>query len=198
MSPRKYEQRLRAEAAEETRRRILDAVEQRLREAPTEPISLDQIARVARVARSTIYGAFGSRRGLLDAFAEDLWERSGIAALTEAVAHDDVREHLRGAFAAASRMFDAERDVYRALFSMARLDPTSAGDVVDRMARERLGGLEHLARRLADAHQLRPGTTVDDAVHVLWVLSSFESFDALATGRGLPLPRVVAGASPGG
>ena len=35
MAKRRYEQRLRAEAAEETRRRILDAVYERLREAPS-------------------------------------------------------------------------------------------------------------------------------------------------------------------
>ena len=34
MATRKYEQRLRAETAEETRRRILDAVSQRLKDAP--------------------------------------------------------------------------------------------------------------------------------------------------------------------
>ena len=84
MATRKYEQRLRAESAEETRRRILDAVAQRFREAPTEPLSLDQVARLARVARSTIYLAFGSRAGLLQAFAVDLWERGGLADLTTA------------------------------------------------------------------------------------------------------------------
>ena len=35
MATRKYDQRLRADAAEQTRRRILDAVYQRLCEAPT-------------------------------------------------------------------------------------------------------------------------------------------------------------------
>jgi AcrR family transcriptional regulator len=191
MAPRRYEQTLRAENAEETRRRILDAVYQRLREAPTEPLSLDQVARVARVARSTIYTAFGSRSGLLDAFAEDLWARSGLPALTEAVAHTDVREHLRGGFAAASRMFAAERDVYRVLFSMAQLDPASVGGAVDRMVRERAGGMAHLAQRLADDGVLAPDTSVEDAAHILWVLTSFESFDLLFTTRGLPLERVV-------
>ena len=93
--PRKYEQVLRAENAEQTRRRILDAVGQRLREARPSSSSLDAIARDARVSRSTIYGVFGSRSGLLDAFVTDLWERTGLPALTEAVASDDARTHLR-------------------------------------------------------------------------------------------------------
>ena len=191
MPTRKYEQRLRAESAEATRRRILDAVYQRLREAPTEPISLDQVAQLARVARSTIYGVFGSRSGLLDAFAEDLWARSGLPDLTEAVAHPDVREHLRGGLAAASRMFAAERDVYRVLYSMAHLDPDSVGGTVDRMVQDRASGMARLAQRLADEGVLRADTSVEDAAQMLWVLTSFESFDLLHTARGLSLERTV-------
>ena len=44
MATRRYEQRQRAEAAEQTRRRILEAVIERLRKAPAEPVAIDQIA----------------------------------------------------------------------------------------------------------------------------------------------------------
>lgn len=191
MATRKYQQRLRAEAAEETRLRILDAVYQRLRDAPTEPLSLDQVALRARVARSTIYLVFGSRAGLLDAFTDHLWARSGLPDLTDAVANPDVREHLRGGIAAASRMFAAERDVYRVLFSMSQLDPRSVGGAVDKMLQERAGGMAHLAQRLADDGLLRPDTTVETAAHVLWVITSFDSFDSLYTNRRLTLEETV-------
>ena len=77
MSKRRYEQRLRAEAAEETRRRILDALYDRLREAPADPVSVDEVARIARVARSTVYLVFGSRSGLFDALTEHLFQGAG-------------------------------------------------------------------------------------------------------------------------
>jgi AcrR family transcriptional regulator len=185
VATRKYEQRLRAERADDTRRRILDAVAQRMREAPTEPVSLDQIAQLAKVARSTIYLVFGSRAGMFDAFVEDLWARSGLAALTEAVAHPDAREHLRGGIAAASRMYAAGRDVYRVLYSMAQLDPESVGGAVEKIRRERAGGMIHLARRLAEDGVLRDDVTVDSAADMLWLLCSFESFDLLYTDRDL-------------
>ena len=35
----------------------------------------------AKVARSTIYVVFGSRAGLFDAFAKDLWDRTGLPAI---------------------------------------------------------------------------------------------------------------------
>ena len=191
MAQRKYEQRLRAEQAEETRRRILDAVYERLRHAPTEPLAVDEVARRARVARSTIYVVFGSRAGLFQAFAEDLSERTGLSALTEAVAHPDPREHLRGGLAAASRMYATDRDIYRVLFSMDHLDPDAASGAIRRMEEHRRGGMEHLARRLDEAGLLRPDVSFEEAVDVLWVLCSFDSFDLLYTGRGLSVDETV-------
>jgi AcrR family transcriptional regulator len=107
---RKYEQKLRADTAAETRSRILEAVAGQLKAAPTEPVSLDKVAQDARVARSTIYVVFGSRAGLFDAFADDLWERSGLAELTAAVADPDVRVHLRRGIRAGCRMMAADLD----------------------------------------------------------------------------------------
>ena len=89
MAKRRYEQRLRAETAEETRRRILDAVYERLREAPSQPVSVDRIARMAGVARSTVYLVFGSRAGLFDALGDDLLRRDAYGRLLDAVADPD-------------------------------------------------------------------------------------------------------------
>ena len=184
---RKYEQRLRLERAEETRHRILDAVYTHLRETPSEPVTLDAVARRARVARSTIYLVFTSRAGLFDAFVEDLWQRTGLPELTTAVAHADAREHLRGGIRAANAMYAVERDVYRTLFSMAQLEPGSISDAIAKKEENRAGGMTYLAERLAAQHLLRSGVTVPHAVDVLWTLCSFETFDLLYTGRQLSL-----------
>jgi AcrR family transcriptional regulator len=191
VATRKYEQRLRAESSEATRRRILDALEQRLREGPTGPISLDEIARRAGVARTTIYLVFGSRAGLFDALTTELWERAGLADLTEAVAHPDAREHLRGGMRAGVAIFAALRDVAAALFSMSALDPESVGGAIVRMEERRWGGMVHLARRLDEQRQLRADVTAEQAADLLWVLAGFASFDALYTERGLPQEEVA-------
>ena len=39
--------------------RIIDAVLARLRAAPAEPVSIERVARMAGVARSTVYAIFG-------------------------------------------------------------------------------------------------------------------------------------------
>jgi AcrR family transcriptional regulator len=191
MAKRRYEQRLRAEAAEETRRRILDAVYERLHEAPSEPVSVDRIARMAGVARSTVYLVFGSRAGLFDALGDDLLRRDAYQRLVEAAAHPDARESLRRAMRAACEMFARDRDAVRALYSMAQLDEEAAGGAVRKTEEERARGIARLARRLAEQEALRPGVSADEATDVLWMLSSFESFDSLYAERGLPVGRVA-------
>lgn len=191
VATRKYEQVVRAEAAELTRRRILDAVAQRLREAPTEPLRLEKVAQLAGVSRSTIYTDFGSRAGLFDAFVTDLWERTGLGELSMAVATTDAREHLRNGLAAASRMKARELDIYRVLHAMDRLDPESAGNALKTIERDRHGGMEHLAQRLHDDGVLRDDVDVPFAIDVLWTLTSFESLDLLMTGRGLTVEQAI-------
>jgi AcrR family transcriptional regulator len=182
---RKYEQRLRAEAAEQTRRRILDAVYQQLHDAPTTPVSVEQVARAAGVSRSTVYLVFGSRAGLFDALTEDLWQRAGFQQVVDAVADPDARRHLRGGIAGGVRVFAAHRDVFRALFSMAELDTDAVGGAISRIEENRAGGMAHLAQRLAEQDLLRAEVSVEQAADLLWLLTSFDSFDQLHTGRKL-------------
>ena len=186
MATRKYEQRLRAESAEETRRRILDAVCQRLRSAPAEPVSIEEIARMARVSRSTVYLVFGSRAGLFCALGADLLERGGFGSMLAAASHPDAREALRGGIRGVVEMYAAHRDVLRALNSMAQLDADAVGGAVQRMDEGRAGGMAAQARRLAEQGILRADVTVDVATDLLCLLTSFDSFDLLHTGRDLP------------
>ena len=196
MATRKYEQRLRADAAAETRRRILDAVYQRLREAPSEPVSIDRIARVARVARPTVYLVFGSRAGLFEAVGADLLERGGFGRMLEAAAHPDAREAMRGGICGVVEMYAAHRDVLRALSSMALLDATAVGGSVQRMEQGRAAGMGRLAQRLADQDALRPDVTSGQAADLLWLLTSFDSFDLLYTGRDLSIEKTAAALIP--
>jgi AcrR family transcriptional regulator len=191
MATRRYEQRQRAEAAEQTRRRILDAVIERLRKAPADPVSIDQIAEMADVARSTVYAIFGSRAGLFDAVAADVLEREGYERLLEAKLEPDAREHMRAGFRSGTDMLAADRDIVRALFSMAQLDERAAADAVRKREASRAAGMTRLARRLEEQGLLRPDVSVEDAEHILWVLTSFESFDLLYTGRGLSVDEVA-------
>jgi AcrR family transcriptional regulator len=188
---RKYEQRARAVASEETRARILDAVYQELERAPAEAVSVDRVAQLAGVARSTVYVVFGSRAGLFEAFGEYLYERAGFDRIVAAVEAPDARQHLRDGIRAGCQVFAEVRDVARAWYSMGSLDPDAMAGMPRRIEEDRAGGMAYLARRLAEQDVLRPGVSQAEAADLLWVLTSFDTFDLLYRGRGLPWEEVA-------
>ena len=152
-------------------------------------MSVDAIARAAGASRSTVYLVFGSRTGLLEALRRDVIERGGYRELLAATSQPDAREHLRGGIRAGVRIFAADRDVIRTLQQLGRFD--EAGGPVETWDEERARGMTRVAARLHEQGVLRPDTTVEDAAHVLWVLTSFDAFDLLYTDRGLPEEEVV-------
>jgi AcrR family transcriptional regulator len=191
MGVRKYEQKQRAEAADETRRRILDSVYQRLRDAPTEPVSIERVAAMAGVSRSTIYLVFGSRAGLFDALGEDLRKSGGFERAVDATKVDNPRASLLESIRLSAWIFAEHRDVLRVLYSMSQLDPDAVGGAIQRMGDGRASGLAWYVEQLAKRNELRAGLTVEDATNVLWALTGFEYFDQLYTGRGLPREAVA-------
>jgi AcrR family transcriptional regulator len=152
---------------------------------------IDRVAAMAGVARSTVYAIFGSRAGLFDAVGVEVFEHAGYGRVIEAARQPDAREHLRDGLRAATEMFAADRDVVRALHSMAQLDQQAVGGAVERWESERAAGMARLARRLQEQGALRAGIGAARAEHVLWVLTSFEAFDLLFSGRGLAADAVA-------
>jgi AcrR family transcriptional regulator len=184
MSKRRYRQQARAEAAEATRQRVLDALYELLRDRPAEPVSVDEIAQHARVSRSTVYLVFGSRGGLFDALTESLLAGAGYDRIQEAVLHPDARETLRGGLEGGVRMYAAHHDVLRVLYAAGKLDPDGAGRAIARSERRRYESMGWLADRLAEQDQLSPDVPPERAAHVIWLLASFDAYDLLVA-RGL-------------
>ena len=55
----------------------------------------------------------------------------------------------------------------------------------------RARAMARIAAQLHEQGHLREGVSAEEADDVLWVITSFESFDLLYSGRGLPLDAVV-------
>lgn len=149
---------------------------------------LDSVARQAGVTRLTVYHQFGSKVGLLEAVYDDLARRGCIAErLAAAFQLPDPLAGLRAVVVAFIRFWNSERLVIRRLRSMAVLDPSFKG-ATDRDDR-RLAAMRNALLRLAAAR----GRTLpdpDQCARVLSMLTSFESFDALA-GAGADVDLVV-------
>lgn len=184
MPPRAYTQHVRAESAAKTQRRILDAVYNRLREAPAERITVDGVARTAGVSRATVYLVFGDRSGMFDAIGSDLLERNGFSEVMRAVEEPNPRVALEQFFQATTQLYAHSHDVLRSLFAMAQLDPNALGGAIQRIEEGRNRGIQLLAQRLADEGQLLDNSDTTHAADLLSLLSSFPSYDLLATVRG--------------
>jgi len=65
VKPRRYRSTLRAEQAQDTRRRIRTAADTLFLEHGYRDVSMDDIAKAAGVARQTVFSAFGSKAGVL-------------------------------------------------------------------------------------------------------------------------------------
>src|SRR5688500_2996536 len=163
VTTRKYTQQARAAAAEETRQRILGAMRDRLRAAPSEALSIERVAQEAGVARSTVYLVFGSKAGLFEALGQDLLERTGFQRIVDAVALPDARDAVRESLRAAASVYAAERDVSRTIYSMWSLEPEAVRRAFEVVERGRAEGQGWLARRLAEEGHLHPDVTVEQA-----------------------------------
>ena len=189
MDKRQYVQTARSAAAAETRRRVLAAARATLERGPLRALKVDEVARAAGVSRSTVYLLYGSRAGLFDALARYLREEAGFERLVAAFRLPDALDALRTAQRVAVELYAALPELARAMFTLAAIDPDAVA-AVTAIEDGRRPGQAALARRLAEQGYLRPGVSVEEAIDILTVVTSFQAFDELY-GRGL-LAGVVA------
>jgi AcrR family transcriptional regulator len=176
MSPRPYRLGKREETIGQSRRRILDAARELLRVATAYPgFTVDAVARQADVARATVYYQFGSKIGLLEAVCDDLAEAGGMSDLARVFTGSPPDAAIRGFITAFAGFWAADRVVMRRLRALAALDPDVAAVITARDQR-RHEGLTVLAGRLPAVN----GPAAEQAVQILYALTSFETFDTLA------------------
>jgi AcrR family transcriptional regulator len=190
MSPRPYRLGSRAESIEQTRGRIIAAMRELLARDGDRSTSLEEVARVADVARATVYHQFGSKAGLLEAVVGDIQRRAGQSAVADALHVTDPIEALRQAFEVGCRFWAAEHPLIRRLTGLAAVDEEISRVIAD-VEQNRVPLLAGLVERLEAAGQLSPDVPPPRALDVLWMLSSFEAFDQLLTGRGLTVDEVA-------
>jgi AcrR family transcriptional regulator len=180
MSPRPYQLGRRQATVEQTRTRILDAAHELL-ETPAglTSFSVDTIARHADVARMTVYYQFGSKAGLLEALFDDLANRGGMDRLPEAFRQPDPLAALDSFIAVFGHFYAAHRLISRRLRGLALLDQDLERALAARNERRRTG-LSVLLQRLAERYGEPAPEAREEAVTVLYMLTSFESFDTLA------------------
>ncbi|GLW75057.1 hypothetical protein Kpho02_73540 [Kitasatospora phosalacinea] len=190
MSPRSYRMGQRQAEVDETRARIVAAARAQLTESGA--LSLDAVARRADVARATVYYQYKSRTGLLEALCDALAAEGGLARLAEAFGHPDPWAAVDRFVEVMAGFWSVDPACTRRLRALGALDEEVGRIIAERDARRRQGA-SVLVGRLPDAP---PG-----AASLLYVLTSFETFDALAsetpsTAPGGPSPGFLEAAAP--
>jgi AcrR family transcriptional regulator len=175
MSARSYRSELREAATGKTRARILEAARGLLSRVRGETLTIDAVAERAGVARMTVYHQFGSKQGLIAALSDDLASRGGIGRLPQAFIASDPMAGLEILVQVFMRLWESERLVIQRLRALSTLDPDFS-DHEDRNQRRRQA-ITVLLRRLAP-----PPIDLGDKADLLTALTSFESYETLASG----------------
>jgi AcrR family transcriptional regulator len=191
VSPRPYRLGQRAASVTETRDRIIAATRELLTADGVRGVVMDEVAQRADVARATVYYQFGNKRALLQAIVDDVQQRAGQQEIARAVELADPVQALRRTFVQGCQFWATEQLIVRRLTGLAAVDP-EIRDILVGADMNRLVIVTRLVDRLADAGRLAVGCSRDRAIDLLWMLSSFEAFDQLFTGRRLPTEEVAA------
>jgi AcrR family transcriptional regulator len=185
MSSRPYRSKLRAEAAGETRARIVAAAAELLSAMPYEPFSLASVATKAGVTRLTVYNQFGGRRALLEGVFDQTASEAGLDRLGEALATPDPREALA---AVVERFCDfwAERRQLLLRLQAARAVDLDLDEALHERNERRRRLLRVILDRLAERGEVK-AESVPDLADILQVLTSLNVFADLAEGRDAKL-----------
>jgi AcrR family transcriptional regulator len=180
MSPRPYRMGKREAATSETRTRILEATRQLLADESETDLSMEAIARRADVSRLTIYYQFKSRPGLLEALYDHLAIRGNMQRMAEVFQEPDPSVALEKLVRTFVGFWSSDPVVIRRLRGMATLDSE-----IDQGIRARDARRQHAAREILRRTGLgrRKKLTTEQenlAADVLSMLTSFETYDALA------------------
>jgi AcrR family transcriptional regulator len=172
-----YRSETRDAAASETRAKIIGAARTLLAGGENLPaFSLEAVAREAGVARLTVYNAFKSKRGLLEAIFDDTARQGGLFELPSVFAEPDTVQALSRVVSVFCRFWASHGKVFPKFMAVARLDDEIAESLVQRSERRRQV-LMVLVGRIAS------GPEQTDLVDVIFALTSFEMYHALSVRR---------------
>lgn len=178
MSPRPYQLGKRQDQIDESRQRVINAARALLAEATSYTnFTVDAVAKRADVSRATVYYQFESKTGLLEALCDALAEAGHMSDLALVFTNLDPVDSIGLFIGCFGRFWDVDRLVMRRLRSLAALEE-EVGVVISARDEHRRSGLSVLVGRLNDHHLL--AGEIDDAIRMLFSLTSFETFDALA------------------
>lgn len=180
MSPRPYQMRQRQVAADRTRTRILMAARKLLLGKTFSEFTMEAVARAAGVTRLTVYHQFESRAGLLEALYNFIAQRGSMQKLAEVFRRgSDPLQTLHEFIRVFAGFWSSDRAVIRRLHALGAIDAEIGKGLLERNERRR-SGLRAILERYGRVYRMFTPVQEPIAIDTLHMLTSFETYDALA------------------
>ena len=180
---RPYSTKLRAEQAELTRQRVLDAARVLFVRDGYADVTMQAVASEARVAYQTVYSQFGNKLQLALELCASEFPHIGptVAQLVEARDRRDPEAWLRMMGTFARQLYEPCAEILR---FMRQSGDASLIERYDEIQAGRMHHLKDLGPQLEKSRRLRRGLTAGEAVELTWMLAGPETYEALVLGRG--------------
>lgn len=180
---RAYSATLRQELAQVTRDRLLGAARRLMVEGVYSQVTMEEIAREARVAYPTLYSIFRTKLRLAEAVVDQGWPHiaAALQLLEEARDSPDPEFWLATLATMSRRIYEPCVDLERFLRESGDADLLARYREVRQRRYERVQPLREL---LAKSGRLRAELSPGEAIDLIWSLTGPESYIELVFDRG--------------
>jgi AcrR family transcriptional regulator len=176
---RRYHSPARRRQAEDTRQRILDAARDRFRSSGYAGTTLDAIATAAGFSVKTVVAVFASKRGILAALVDPLLSPNVTGQLVDELrSAQDPRQRIELVARLTRRVYETMAPEFDLLNGASAIAPELAG-VARQVGARRRENQQRLVLFLAERKRLRADLGPDEALDVLWTLTSYDVFRML-------------------
>lgn len=187
---RPYRLGLREATVRRHRARILNAARKVFSEAGYHGAVMEEVALRAGVSRKTVYYQFGSKLGILDALLSDLEAAAELGQRVQLIMRKPARHALAEYFREVCLFWNRNQAVMRVIIGLAATD-ADARKVVEMHDGARRRRLESFVRILSGRGELAKGYPKSLAIDLMWLLSSFASYEHLVQRSHLSLARAA-------
>lgn len=181
---RAYSSELRNQAAEETKRSILEAARSLFGRQGIDTVTIASIGRKAGVAGSTVYAIFGSKDGILRALMEQALFGSQFQSAQELLHGEDDPVKLIAITPRVSRaIYESEASNLGLIRHASGFSP-ALRKMEQEFERIRYDAQEERVRSLFKAGRARRGLSLEEARRILWMYTSRDVYRMLVHEAG--------------
>lgn len=186
---RAYQSPVRAEAADETRARILASAKALFSRHGLDAVTIAEIARKSGVAGSTVYAVFKSKEGILRSLMEQSLFGGRFRSAQRILAGvGDPVEAIALTAHVARAIYESESGDLGLLRNVSGFSP-ALRKIEEEFERTRYGMQEERLRRLFEAGRARRSISLEEARRIMWMYTSREVYRMLVIEGGWTLDR---------